>query len=348
MSSPAEEARRVLERAVADGEVPGAAAALGDAERPPHLITCGVRRYGGEAVTGDTRYDLASLTKVVATLPALLKLVDDREIRLDDRVERFFSNAGWFQSPSLADATIEQLLTHTSGLPAWKPLFALVSKRDTAVANVLQTRLEHPAGTLLYSDLGFIVLGAVVERVTGMRLDHFVRSAVFEPLGMTATTFGPLKGVPVAATEECGWRNRLLAGEVHDENAYVMAGVAGHAGLFATAGDLASYARAWLNRDPRLASEALLTEATRERIASGDTRRGLGWLLAGGNGSVPGASPQAFGHTGFTGTSLWIDPEADRFSVLLSNRVHPDRRRGARLGELRAAFHRAAAGARVG
>ncbi len=333
-----EAAHKRLEAAVAEGVVPGAVAVVGDAEHASLVGAYGVTRAGGPAVTETTRYDLASLTKVVGTLPAVLALAEAGELSLDDPVRRFFSQAGWMQTPSLGDATLRQLLTHTAGLPAWKPLFALASSRLTALGNVLQTRLEHPAGRVVYSDLGFILLGATVERVSGVTLDAFTQTHVFGPLGMTETAYGVPDGVGVAATEDCGWRGRLLEGEVHDENAYVFGGVAGHAGLFGTARDLARYAQAWLRLDAPFASPERLREATREHArGEGESRRALGWVLSGEGDS-------AYGHTGFTGTSLWLDPAAGRFAVLLTNRVHPSRSCGEGIGALRAAFHGAVFG----
>jgi len=338
------EARQPLHQAVAEGVTPGAVATVVDRGGASEVVACGQRRLDGPEVTPDTRYDLASLTKVVATLPSVLRLVAAGEVGLDDPVGRFFSSAGWFRQPSLADASVRSLLTHTSGLPAWRPLFAEVSERRTALAAVLQSPLEQP-GEVVYSDLGFMLLGALVERVAHERLDAFAAREVFAPLGMTDTRFGPLAGVPVAATEDCGWRDRVLEGEVHDENATVWEGVAGHAGLFGTAADLARYARAWLMRDPSLGPEPLLAEATQEQAVAGDgaaagARRGLGWALAGPNGFA-GAGARGFGHTGFTGTSLWVDPAAGHAVVLLSNRVHPRRGPPEAIQRLRVAFHEA-------
>lgn len=327
----------LLEQATRTREVPGAVAVAGTLDRQD-VWTVGVQRYGGAAVSTATRYDLASLTKVVATLPAVLRLVGDGEVGLEDKVKKFFSHAGWFQEPSLADVTIRQLLTHTSGLPAWKPLFALVSERRTAFANVLQTELEQP-DAYSYSDLGFILLGAIVERVTGEQQDSFVKKHIFDPLGMSETGYGPVAGVPVAATEDCGWRGEVLEGVVHDENAFVLGGIAGHAGLFGTSRDLGLYARAWLEYNPILGPETLLREALSEQV-SGETRRGLGWQLA-GEGSSAGsfASNRAYGHTGFTGTSLWLEPSQGWYGVLLSNRVHPSRFDGQTIHPLRRAFY---------
>lgn len=311
-------------------------------------VAFGALCESGPAATPGTIFDLASLTKVVATLPALLRLSSDGELSLDDRVERFFSNAGWFQTPSLADATVRQLLSHTSGLPAWRPLFAQLSERRTALAAVLQSPVDQP-GEVSYSDLGFMLLGAIVERVSGERLDSFSQRHVFEPLGMSDTGFGPIERVDVAATEDCGWRGRLLQGEVHDENATVWEGVAGHAGLFGTAGDLARYCRAWLELDARLGSEELLLEATREQARARDgSRRGLGWLLA-SEGCFVGPSGRGYGHTGFTGTSLWLEPRTGSsgeprpvsYAVLLTNSVHPHRDRRTGIAKLRRDFHAA-------
>lgn len=333
----------VIADAVRRGEVPGAVAALGTGSHCKPIIAAGVRKYAGPETTPDTRYDLASLTKVVATLPCILRLISDGELSLDSRVGRYFTSAGWFQNPTLADATIHELLTHTSGLPNWRPIFAWTSDRQTALANVLQTALGE-RGPIVYSDLGFIVLGAIVERITKLRLSEFAARQVFGPLGMHATGYLPPPSAPVAATEDCGWRNQLLEGVVHDENAFRFDGVAGHAGLFGTAADLGLYAQAWLALDPRLGREAVLREATSLHVDRGGMRRGLGWLMR-GNDSFAGttASANGFGHTGFTGTSLWIEPLAGRFAVLLTNRVHPSRNAGAQMHALRRRFHDAAA-----
>ncbi|CAN5907783.1 serine hydrolase domain-containing protein [soil metagenome] len=337
-------ARALLGNAIGTEATPGVAPGLvalgGTKDRSEEVAALGVQRYGGAAVTPTTRYDLASLTKVVATLPSILRLVSDGELNLEDKVGKFFSNAGWFQTPSLAEVTVRQLLTHTSGLPAWKPLFATVSERPTAVANVLQTGLEHAPGTFVYSDFGFILLGAIVERVSGLRQDDFVEKHVFEPLGMKDTRYGPVPPQNVAATEDCGWRGQVLQGVVHDENAFVMDGVAGHAGLFGTAGDLGRYAQAWLNWDVSLGDAAVLRAAVEERVIAEQVRRGLGWQLAGAGSSAGDlASEAAFGHTGFTGTSLWIDPVQGWFAVLLTNRIHPTRLGGEGIQALRRAFH---------
>jgi CubicO group peptidase (beta-lactamase class C family) len=325
-------------------DIPGIVAVAGTADTVETIATAGVSKLGGKAISEDTFFDLASLTKVLSTLPAILKLVDGGEIRFDDKIGRFFSNAGWFQTPSIADVTVAQLLTHSSGLPAWRPIFATVSSRQTALANVLQSSLGHPPGSYVYSDLGFILLGALIERVSGLRQDVFVREQLFGPMGLGTLQYGPISDVPIAATEDCGWRNVLLEGVVHDENAHVMDGVAGHAGLFGTAADIARFAQMYLQQDARLGAPALLDLARREQVTTSDTRRGLGWQLKSAT-SCAGeyASRSSFGHTGFTGTSLWLDPEQGWFAVLLSNRVHPSRTKGIHLHRLRCTFHDAIA-----
>ena len=337
---PFEAIRSLLDKAVTKKDIPGASVAVGNSDKTLFAYTCGVENYGGKAVSSATYYDLASLTKVVSTLPAILRLIDEGELKLEDKVGKFIHNAGWFQAPSLADVTIKQLLIHSSGLPAWKALFAWVSKRQTALANVLQTELKQPAGTFVYSDLGFITLGAIIERITKMKQNAFVKKHLFAPLGMTQTKYGPLESHAIASTEDCPWRNEILRGTVHDENAYCLEHIAGHAGLFGVAEDLAQYARAWLNFDSHLGNEAVLSDAIKEHLNQNGIRRGLGWALKGDNsfaGSL--ASSKGFGHTGFTGTSLWIEPENNWFAVLLTNRVHPSRQCGTNIHQVRRSVH---------
>ncbi len=336
-----EPVRARLARAVADGVTPGAVLTLVDRGGATATAATGLRRSDGPATDPDTRYDLASLTKVVATLPSVLKLVAAGAVDLGDPVGRFFSGAGLFHQPSLADVPVRALLAHASGLPAWRPLYAQPADRRAALAAVLNTELPHPPGTVVYSDLGFMLLAAIVERVAHERLDAFAAREVFAPLGMRATAFGPLSGVPLAATEDCGWRDRVLEGEVHDENATVWDGVAGHAGLFGTAEDLARYAHAWLTHDERLAPGPLLAACTAEAAVAADgARRGLGWVLA-HEGSFGGPGARGYGHTGFTGTSIWIEPDGGHATVVLTNRVHPRRGSPAGVHALRQDVHAA-------
>lgn len=344
MNASSSELVDLLADAVKKGDIPGAVAVYGSSTEVSPFMHAGVRRYGGEAVNEETHYDLASLSKVVATLPAITKLISEGELRLEDTVARFFSNAGWFQSPSLGQTSIRELLTHSSGLAAWRPLFAWISERQTGLANVLQSGLEHPKGSFVYSDLGFITLGAIIERISKQRQDQFVKEQIFAPLGMSTIGYGPISKENVAATEDCGWRNEVLEGTVHDENAYCLGQIAGHAGLFGRAQDLALYAQAWLRLDPILGKEEVLLETQKEYIHQDGIRRGLGWALKGDNsfaGSL--ATDLGYGHTGFTGTSLWLEPKANWFAVLLTNRVHPSRHSGAAIQGIRQTFHDAVA-----
>jgi CubicO group peptidase (beta-lactamase class C family) len=212
---------------------------------------------------------------------------------------------------------------------------------------VLNVPVETP-GEVVYSDLGFMLAGAIVERVAHERLDAFAAREVFAPLGMEGVAFGPVRGVAVAATEDCGWRDRLLEGEVHDENATVWDGVAGHAGLFGTVGGLLPYAHAWLVGDERLGPPELLEDVLGEAAVAADgTRRALGWLLA-RPGGLGGEGASGFGHTGFTGTSIWIEPEAGVAVVLLTNRVYPRRGSADGIGRLRVDVHEAVRAAAAG
>jgi CubicO group peptidase (beta-lactamase class C family) len=347
--------------AVDGGGISGAVAIAGRADAACAPVVHGASRQGGPPVGPDTRFDLASLTKVVSTLPALLRLAGEGRLDLDAPLATWFPNAGWFRTPSLGDRTPRELLTHTSGLPAWTAFMGLASARRTVIGHALASELPHGRGEVVYSDLGFIVLGALVERVTGLRQDDALQELVTGPLGLAAGELGyrplpegdaaaPIADVPVAATEDCGWRMRLLSGEVHDEAAWIMGGVAGHAGLFGTAGAVAGYARAWLAGDAPWLPAGLRAEATRRATRAGRPARGLGWALApdGDEGRTDPAQdwrgPRGYGHTGFTGTSLWIDPEGDRFCVLLTNRVHPTRHGGTGIAALRRAVHAAVFG----
>lgn len=347
-----EAVQTLIEDAVDRRDIPGAVAIVGDSDDWRLLAACGVLAYQPDdtkqnTVRRESCYDLASLTKVVATLPSVLELISRGEVRVEDRLERFFSNAGWMQTPSLADVTVAQLLGHHAGLPAWLPLFTTPHTALTALGTLLQSPRPN-IGHCAYSDVGFMLLGSLVERVSGQTLAAFVREHVLTPLDMTMTEYGPVSPDNVAATEDCGWRGRVLRGEVHDENAFTLGSVAGHAGLFGTADDLARYAQAWLRFDLPFASPDLARACLRPQgICKVAGRRGLGWQLH-GDPCFAGqeASETSFGHSGFTGTSVWIDPAQDWFVVLLTNRVHPSRYGGKAIQRLRREVHEEVARAR--
>lgn len=284
----------------------------------------------GETLTDAHAFDLASLTKVLVTLPEVLALVEAGRVSLNDRVRLHLPEASpMTTSPALADVTLAQLLAHTSGLPAWTPLYTQPADRATLVQRVLHTPLEAaPGERTVYSDLGFIVLGALVERVTGRSLDGLAEERGW-------VTYRP--SAPTVATERCPWRGRVLQGEVHDENAFALGGVSGHAGAFGTLRGVARAARAWLTDAVSPATHDLMTRPWSAEPGGGT--RGLGWIL--GHPTCSGgelASPAAYGHTGFTGTSVWTEPTRGYAVVLLTNRVHPTRHGGDDIIHLRRRF----------
>jgi CubicO group peptidase (beta-lactamase class C family) len=342
---------RVLDSAVAAGAAPGAVLAV---TRNGDRFVYSTGQLGADDPQhpdGTTVYDLASLTKVVALLPAVMFAVEEHRLDLDAPIQRYVPA---FTGPGKDRVTVRLLLAHASGLPAIRLLYREVASRAEAFALVDSTPLKYPPGTKeSYSDLGSIVLTQAVEAVYGERLDSLVQRRVFEPLGMSSTRYLPPASWRdhIAPTELDPWRGRVLRGEVHDENAAVMDGVSGHAGLFGSAADLLTFAE-WLisvgqsagrsgGQSPTSGSNgpparpttrppvhpSTLREFTqRQNIIPGSTRA-LGWDTPASENSSAGRrlSRQSFGHLGFTGTSLWIDPERHLAIVLLSNRVNPTR-----------------------
>jgi len=285
-----------------------------------------------ERMTIDKLFDLASLTKVIATTTLVMKLIERGILDLDDSVERYLPE---FKGGGKSYVTLRHLLTHTSGLPAHLPLWELVEKREEVYKYICRVKLEYkPGEKVVYSDLGFILLGKIVEDVSGLRLDELASQEIFEPLGMRDTFFNPPSDLVerCVVTEKCPVRKRFLRGEVHDENSWFMGGVAGHAGLFSTAYDVALFGE-MIRREGTLCGVRILStpsmDTMRRSYTDGlNSRRGLGWLLkSAGSPSGSLTSQDSFGHTGFTGTSLWIDPKYELTIVLLSNRVHPSRER---------------------
>jgi len=287
-------------------------------------------------VSDSTVWDLASLTKVVGTTSAILQLVADGRVELDAPAVRYLPR---WTAPRAGEVTIRHLLSHAAGLPAWRPLYKEAWSAEEAIAQVYATGPDTTPGyRYTYSDLGFILLGEVVREVSGMPLDSYVLSRVFLPLDMRETRFlpSPLWRSRTAPTEIDPWRQRHVRGEVHDENAFQLGQVSGHAGLFTTARDLSRFAQmllrgGWATRADGTRLD-ILPEATlrqfRQRQPFGGAHRALGWETpTGTNSAGQRLSDQAFGHTGFTGTSLWVDPGRDVFVLLLTNRVNPTRQR---------------------
>lgn len=322
---------RLVEGHVASGCYPGAVLLIARRGLVAYRAAFGYRAVypEREEMTLDTIFDMASLTKVVATTPLILRLAEEGLLALDDPVSTYIPA---FTGGGKDRVTLRHLLTHTSGLPAHIHLYSTLASPDEVPGYIARLPLEYEPGTkVVYSDLGFILLGHIAEKVYGAPLDEAARRLVFEPLGMRDTTFNPpAEARARAAATEYVPGIGFLRGVVHDENARFMGGVSGHAGLFSTADDLAVYAQTWLNGGSyggaRLLSPATVAEATRPQTEGLNARRGLGWQLRGpGTSCGDFFSMEAYGHTGFTGTSLWIDPRYQLAVVFLTNRVHPTR-----------------------
>jgi CubicO group peptidase (beta-lactamase class C family) len=281
-----------------------------------------------------TLFDVASITKPVATASAVMVLLERAMVSLEDKVVEFVAE---FDSEDKRGITLRHLLTHTSGLP---PLIDLIGEgltRAEAVQRIMHLPPQHPTGTaMVYGDVNFLILGEVVRRVSGQTLAEFCHQNLFHALQMGRTTFDPLAEgweMPIAPTQYCPYRKQLLRGVVHDENAYVMGGEGGNAGLFSTAPDLHRFARMMLSggelEGVRVLSESAVAAMTRNHNPRRLAPRGLGWDLKGeGSGYMSCGElvpPGTFGHTGFTGTSIWIDPNSGLIVITLSNRVHISR-----------------------
>jgi beta-N-acetylhexosaminidase len=322
-----EQLRTFLASAVADGAFPGAVCAVARHGRVVARVAVGSETYDADSrpVDVDTRYDLASLTKVCATTPAILRLVANGTLSLDDPVGKWVEA---FRGVGKDAVTIRHLLAHQGGLPAYERFYRTLRGKDTIVAAAAAEGLMSEPGTgVVYSDVGFILLMAVVEAASGEPFERFVAREVFLPFAMTGATFAPTAEPPVAAAPtERGDARGLVAGHVHDENAFAMGGISGHAGLFARADDVLRYGVALLAGGRSLLPRSVVEAATRPSGIGGDTTRGLGFqMLAPGSYGGTDVPAGTFGHTGFTGTSLWCSPRHDLCVVLLTNRVHPTR-----------------------
>lgn len=322
---------RVVRRGITAGGYPGASVVIG--RRGAAVMQKGFGHLGWTSESPDvnadrTIYDLASLSKVIGTTTAIMILYDEGRLDLDAPVSRYIPE---FSGGMKDQVTVRHLLTHRSGLPAGRELWRMTSSPAEAKQIVINTPLYcQPGACYEYSDLGADMLGWVAESVAGLRLDKFLAERVFKPLGMNDTFYNPPDSVRyrIAPTEVAPPRGYPLKGEVHDENAFALGGVAGHAGLFSTAADLAVFAQMMLNGgvydDVRIFSDSTVALFTRRSAGT----RALGWDTAEGQGgSGEYLTSAAYGHTGFTGTSIWIDPDRQMFVVLLTNRVHAARAR---------------------
>ena len=351
-ASAAERVDGVLEDAVRNGAFPGGAVAVGRDGVLLRLEGYGRLTRGGASATPTTPYDLASLTKVVGTTTAAMQLVEAGRLDLDEEVVEYLPR---YTGLGKEFVTVRQLLEHSAGHRAWYPFHANDRlDRAAALDFIYADTLRYPPGTRSrYSDFDMIVLGEVLEVVSDMPLDQLLTQQIFEPLGMDDTGYRDVGVVdPRAAPTETDafWRGRTMQGEVHDEAASVFGGVAGHAGLFSTAADLSRFAFVLANGGSgygvRLFRRTTLDRFTQHVRLPSTYPTGLGWMVnAGrGNSSAGSLSSRSFGHTGFTGTSIWVDPESRLFVVLLTNRVHPSRR-NRRIRDVRTSLADAVAGA---
>lgn len=323
------EVDRIVQRGIAAGAYPGAALVVG--RRGFAVVEKGYGRLTWQSRStrvdpARTIYDLASLTKPIVLATSAMILVDEGKLDLNARVVDILPE---FAGPGKQRVRVHHLLSHTAGIPAGRRLWRTASTPEEAWRQVLASPVQLPPGhTMTYSDLGAMIMGKVIERVSGMPLDRFARERIFIPLGMFDTFYTPVDSVRyrVAPTEIGPPRGYPLRGEVHDESAWALGKIAGHAGLFSSATDLAIFAQMMLNRGHyngvRLIQDSTVRRFTREE----KSKRTLGWELANlERGSGEFLSSSSYGHTGFTGTSIWVDPENQIFIVLLTNRAHAPR-----------------------
>ncbi len=316
--------------AIDEGKLPGAVVTIGFQNQVVFQRAYGHRQLQPTPLrmTKDTVFDLASLTKPIATATSVMILVDRGEITLEDPVSKHLPE---FANHGKEEITIKQLLLHTSGLIPDNAMADYVDNAEKAMENVMNLGLNYtPEERFRYSDVGFIVLAEVVQRKTGQDVHAFSQKNIFVPLGMRETGYLPDASLHdrAAATERR--KGQWMRGEVHDPRAYALGGVAGHAGLFSTAADLTRYANVMTNHgssgETTILSRKAFDAMTAAYAVPGDGIRGLGWDKQSGYSSNRGKTmtSSAFGHGGFTGTALWIDPELGLYVIFLSNRVHPD------------------------
>jgi CubicO group peptidase (beta-lactamase class C family) len=361
MATPAPAISAFLAERIAAGDFPSAvylvaqrgaeifADALGRAVVEPH----------NTAATLNTIYDLASLTKPLVTALLCARRVEGGELTLDSSVSHYLPE---FAQADKEAIIVRQLLTHTSGLPAWRPLYALAGgERERSIAAIAGLNLEYKPGTrVVYSDLGFIVLGLLLERLNNKPLAELARDEIFQPLELKRTFFNPeaamQTGIAACETgnayerqicqnsegsEYNSWRQELIWGQVHDGNAYFLGGVAGHAGLFSTAHETLKLAHQFASGQTKLLKPATC-ELFRENLTPGlEEARSLGWQLAATKDSAagPDLARDSFGHSGFTGTSCWNDSTHERVFILLTNRTHGRALPFANINGVRRRFH---------
>ncbi|GBQ90066.1 beta-lactamase [Asaia krungthepensis NRIC 0535] len=323
---------RLARDAVQAGQCPGVVLAIGHGGGIVHRYVYGARALVPvrEPESWDTRFDMASLTKPSMTALAVMQLVEQNRLSLDEPVATILPD---FAAAGKSDITIRLLLTHYSGLPPDIALTDPWQGKAEAVRRAMQSVPATPPGDrFVYSDVNFITLGLVVERLSGMPLETYVQHNILDPLGMTQSGYRPGRSLtPLIAPTQFDEHGLMLRGVVHDPTARRMGGVAGHAGLFSNAHDMCLYAQSLLDRlagRPSafpLRRDTLALMTSPQQPAGKTDLRGLGWDISTHYSTPRGAyfSPRSFGHTGFTGTSLWIDPPSDSYVIILTNRVHP-------------------------
>jgi CubicO group peptidase (beta-lactamase class C family) len=367
-TNPAPDISTMLRGRIDSGDFPSAVYVVAEHGREVFADALGeaVRAPESHRASLETIYDLASLTKPLVTGLLCARMVQSGQLTLDSSVANYLLE---FERPDKNQITVRELLTHTSGLPAWRPLYILANgERDGAIAAIANQPLEYkPGARVVYSDLGFILLGTLLERLTGKQLAQLAQSEIFEPLDLRATFFNPKAATRTGAAacengnvyerEMCerdyavqayvGWRTVMIWGEVHDGNAHFLGGAAGHAGLFSTAGETLHLANQFIGRLSKLLTTDTC-ELFRRNMTDGlNESRSFAWQLAATRESTAGPSlpPQAFGHTGFTGTSCWIDAAGERVYILLTNRTHSHPLPFANINQVRRDFHTMAAAA---
>ena len=315
-----------MDKAVADGNIPGGVVLIGHNGKVVYRKAFGSRSLepSREPMSVDTIFDLASLTKCIATTTSMMKLIEDGRVRLNDPVAAYLPD---FAQNGKQDITVRELMTHYSGLAPDLDLKIEWQGRDAAFQMAMQQKPQYPPGSrFVYSDINFETLGFLVEKITGKPLDEFASENIFVPLGMKDTRFlPPADWSPRIAPTQYDEQGKMLRGIVHDPTARRMGGVAGHAGLFSTADDLSKFAEDLLSGYKILSRSAVEKMSTPQQPSNAASQRGLGWDI-----DSPFASNRgellpvgSYGHTGFTGTSLWIDPVTDTYIILLTNAVHP-------------------------
>lgn len=349
------------------GDFPSAVYAVAEKGRAVFADALGnaVRQPEPHAATLETIYDLASLTKPLVTGMLCARLVQSGELNIDRPLAAYLAE---FDRADKKQITVRHLLTHTSGLPAWRPLYLLSDSKEDVLAAIANEALENPTGArVVYSDLSFITLGFLLQRLTGSLLVDLAQREIFAPLKLPHTFFNPAAAMrtgiaacesgnsyerdmcehdPAAATRRpaaqyAGWRTKVIWGEVHDGNAHFLGGAAGHAGLFSNASDTLTLANQFIGTQSQLLKPETC-ELFRTNMTEGlNEARSLTWQLAATKDSTAGHSlpPDAFGHTGFTGTSCWIDAKRERVFLLLTNRTHSHSLPFANINAVRREFH---------